>query len=114
LFAEVEDGAWGGCEGRLAVEDEWLGLRLGGVRGGGVGVGKFGCFGRVGDGGCWFLVGVEGDRDGGSETGVSRGRFARCVTTDFHLGLEESMEIFHWLLRKEQTKKCINISRKDE
>lgn len=93
------------------MQDEWLGLRLRGIRGGRVGVGKFGWFRRVGDGGCWFLVGVEGDGDGGSETGVSGRRFACRVSTDFLFGLEESVEIFRRLLKKEE-KMSIDISRK--
>ena len=92
------------------MEDEWLGLRLGGVRGR-IGFWRFRWFGRVSDGSRWFFVGVERDGDGGSETGVSRGRFARCVSTYILFGLEESMEIFRRLLKKEE-KMSIDISRK--
>jgi hypothetical protein len=81
------------------VEYEWLGL-------GGVGCGC-GCvgdvFGEVGGirerGWGLFFVGVEGDGYGGSEAGVAGGCFASCVSTDFLLGLEESVEVFRRLLK---------------
>ena len=78
------------------MENEGLGLGLGlglrrvGIRG----------VGGVGERSCRFFVGIEGDGDGGSEAGVSGGRFARCVSTDFLLRLKESMEVFRWLLQK--------------